>query len=122
VPFGNYDGKQPITIYGTQGSVRVPDPNRFDGPVHVRRLGDEEWHEVPAGFVTGYGRAVGLADMAKAIKTGRAHRANGEQALAVLDAMQGFLDASASGRAYEPVYGYERPSPMPEGSVFGVLD
>jgi predicted dehydrogenase len=122
VPFGNYDGKQPITIYGTEGSVRVPDPNGFDGPVHVRRRGDGDWKEVADTFVKGYGRAVGLADMAQAIRTGQVHRANGEQALAVLDAMQGFLDASATGRAYEPVFVYERPRAMPAGAAFGVLD
>jgi predicted dehydrogenase len=122
VQFGNYDGKQPITVYGTEGSLRVPDPNGFDGPVHLRRVGDADWREAPPAFVTGYGRAVGLADMAQAIRTGRPHRASGEQAMAVLDAMQGFLDASATGRAHEPSVPYERPDPMPAGLPFGILD
>ena len=30
--FPTYDGKQPITVYGTEGTMRVPDPNGFDGP------------------------------------------------------------------------------------------
>jgi predicted dehydrogenase len=122
VRFGNYDGKQPITIYGTEGSIRVPDPNGFDGPVHLRQQGDENWREVPTTFVKNYGRAVGLADMARAIQTGRPHRASGEQGLAVLDAMQGFLDASTSGQAYEPIFAYERPKAMPTGLDFGKLD
>ena len=54
-------------------------------------------------FVTGYGRSVGLADMAVAIRTGRPHRCDGLQALAVLDLMQGFLDSSATGVAHRPV-------------------
>jgi predicted dehydrogenase len=120
--FAGYDGKQPITIYGTEGTLRVPDPNGFDGPVHIRKNDDEDFSEVPHTFVKGYGRAVGLADMAYAIQSGRAHRASGEQALAVLDLMQGFLDSSASGEAYEPQVPYSRPAPMPAELPFGQLD
>ena len=120
--FGTYDGKQPITIYGTDGTMRVPDPNQFDGPVHVRREGDEDWREVPHAFVAGYGRSVGLADMAYALRSGRPHRAGGEQAFAVLDLMQGFLDSSEQERMLTPTTRYERPAPMPADLPFGTLD
>lgn len=30
-----YDRQFPITIYGTEGALKVPDPNTFDGPVKV---------------------------------------------------------------------------------------
>ncbi len=119
---GNYDGKQPITVFGTEGTLRVPDPNGFDGPVHIKRAGEKEWREVPHAFVKGYGRSVGAADMATAIRTGRKHRANGEQAFAVLDAMQGFLDSSASGKAHAMTSKYERPAPMRGDLPFGVLE
>jgi predicted dehydrogenase len=68
--FGTYDGKQPITIYGEEGTLKVPDPNGFDGPVHIRRKSDPDWIELPHTFVKGYGRSVGLADMAYAIRFG----------------------------------------------------
>src|SRR5256714_750780 len=87
--YAGYDGKNPITIFGEEGTVRVPDPNGFDGPVFLRRRGEEEWQEVPHAFPTGYGRAVGIADLAHALRSGRPHRASGEQAFAVLDLMQG---------------------------------
>lgn len=119
---GGFGGPQPIVIHGTEGALRVPDPNGFDGPVHVRGTKDEEWQEVPHAFVKGYGRAVGLADMAHAIRSGRPHRASAEQAFAVLDAMQGFLDSSVSGCAVTPARAYERPAPMPANLPFGVLD
>lgn len=116
--FPTYDGKQPITIYGTAGTMRVPDPNHFDGVVHVRKIDDPDWVEVPHKFPTGYGRAVGLADMAEAIRTKRKHRASGEQAMAVLDLMQGFLDSANSGKAYTPKVKYAQPLPMgPGGSL-----
>ena len=117
-----HDGKFPITLYGTEGALKVPDPNGFDGAVQLRRAEDEEWREVPHAFVKGYGRAVGLADMAQAIRTGRPHRASAEQAFTVLDVMQGFLDSSAAGRDVTPSIPYERPAPMPVGLPFGVLD
>jgi predicted dehydrogenase len=120
--FGNYDGKQPITIHGTDGSLKVPDPNGFDGPVHVRRPGQADWVEVPHAFVEGYGRAVGLADMCYAIRTGRRHRCHSDQAFVVLECMQGFLDSSTKGKTVCPTVKYERPAPMPAHLPFGALD
>ena len=117
-----YDTAQPITIYGTDGALKVPDPNTFDGPVLLRRENDADWREVPHTFVKGYGRSVGLADMAHAIRGGRPHRASGELAFAVLDVMQGFLESSESGAAYRPEAPFERPAPMPAHLPFGVLD
>ncbi len=118
--FPAYDGKQPITIFGTEGSLRVPDPNQFDGPVHLRKNDDPDWTQIPPGTPTGYGRAVGLADMAEALRGKRGFRANGEQAYAVVDLMQGFLDSAESHRAYEPVVKYQRPAPMPS-KAFGAF-
>lgn len=120
--FATYDGKQPITVYGDAGTVRVPDPNGFDGPVHVRKPADTDWAEVPHAFVKGYSRATGLADMAYAIRSGRPMRCDVSQAFTVLDLMQGFLDSSNTGRAYEPQIPYTRPAPMPASLPFGTLD
>ena len=122
VRFATHDGKQPITIYGTEGTLKVPDPNGFDGLVHIRREGDAEWRELPHAFVKGYGRSVGLADMAYALRSRRPMRAGLQQALHVLDAMQGFLDSAASGKAFRPKTRYERPKPMPAELPFGTLD
>ena len=116
-----YDPRQPITVYGTEGTLKVPDPNQFDGPVHIRLANDADWHEAPHTFAEGYGRSVGLADMAQAIRADRPIRASGETGLAVLDAMQGFFDSAATGRAHEPQVKFERPPAMPSGLPFGVL-
>src|SRR5688500_15742642 len=58
--FAEFTGpnRQPITIFGTDGTLKVPDPNQFDGPLHIRRADDAEWREVPNTFVPGYGRSV----------------------------------------------------------------
>lgn len=118
----DYDRKNPIVIYGTEGAMRVPDPNVFDGSVFVRKAGEEEWREMPHSATTGYGRAVGLADLAHAIRSGRPHRASGEQAFVVLDLMRGFLESSERGTTVSPTLDYQRPAPMPAGLPFGVLD
>ncbi|MCS6859914.1 MAG: Gfo/Idh/MocA family oxidoreductase [Abditibacteriales bacterium] len=119
---GVYERQFPIVIYGEEGALKVPDPNGFDGAVQIRRAGDEDWQDVPHAFLTGYGRSVGVADMAHAIRSGRPHRCSAEQAFAVLDAMQGFLDSARDGQAYTPLSQYERLAPMPAHLPFGVLD
>lgn len=92
--FPTHDGKQPITIYGTKGTLRVPDPNGFDGPISIRCAGDKAWREVETEHHHPNGRSIGLADMATAIRSGREHRASGDLAFAVLEAMLGFVESS----------------------------
>jgi predicted dehydrogenase len=120
--FPQYDGNQPITIYGTDGTLKVPDPNTFDGPVGLAREGDKEFRVVPPMFKTGYGRSIGAADMAYALRSGRAFRANGDQAFLVLDLMAGFLDSARTGQAHTPTIGYEKPAAMRAGLPFGTLE
>jgi len=110
--FGQYDTQQPITIYGTEGTLKVPDPNVFDGPVHLRRRADPDFQLIPHSTPAGFGRSIGLADMAQALRTARPHRASGEQAYAVLEAMQAFLDSSERCCAIEMKSSYERPQPL----------
>jgi predicted dehydrogenase len=117
-----YNGEFPITIYGTEGTLKVPDPNNFDGTVQLWRANGGEWEDVPPAFVMGYGRMVGVADMAYAVRSGRPHRASAEQAYTVLDAMQGFLDTARTGQSYTLSAPYARPAPMPADLPFGTLD
>ena len=117
------DGEHPIVVYGTRATLKVPDPNAFDGVPQIRHEGgDGVWHAVSHAFPTGYGRSIGLADLATALRTNRAHRCSLEQAYCVLEAMQGFREASESGRAHAMTTSYERPAPMPAGRPFGELD
>jgi len=88
-----------IEIYGTEGTLKVPDPNTFGGPVIVRRFSDEEWYKIP--LLKAYSdnsRGLGITDMAEAIEEGRPHRASAEMAYHVLDIMQGIHDASSAGK------------------------
>jgi predicted dehydrogenase len=97
-----YDGSQPITIYGESGTLRLPDPNLFDGPIHLRSADDPDWSEIPPATPTGYSRGIGVAEMVTAIQEGKPFRATAAQAMYVLDLMQGFLDSAESGRTRDP--------------------
>ena len=102
-----------IEVYGTEGSLSVPDPNGFGGPVRLFHRDSPEWTEVPAS--AGYrdaGRGCGVADLAAAIAGGHAHRASGELALHVLDVMESLLRAAESGRAEKIESTCPRPDPM----------
>lgn len=88
-----------IEVHGTKGSMQVPDPNGFGGPIKVKVAGDKEWKEVPSRF--GYmmnSRGVGPADMANSLLSGGVNRCSGELAYHVLDVMHSFLDSSKAGR------------------------
>ena len=112
-----------IEVYGSEGSLRVPDPNGFGGPVLVRRAGAKDWSEIP--LTHGYSensRGVGVADMAYALRSGRPHRASGELAYHVLDIMHAFHDASREGHHIELTSTCHRPAPLPLGLRDFTLD
>jgi predicted dehydrogenase len=112
-----------IEIYGSEGTLSVPDPNTFRGPVRIRRAGESEWRDVPLthGW-TENSRGLGVADMAHALRSGRPHRASGALAYHVLDAMHAFLDSSREGRHIELQSTCERPAPLPTGLPPTTLD
>lgn len=90
-----------IEIYGSEGTLQVPDPNTFDGPIFLKRHDHKEWKEIPLSH--GYSqnsRGLGLSDMAQAIIDGREHRASGQLAYHVLEAMHGFQIASDNKKHY----------------------
>ena len=112
-----------IEIYGTLGTLSVPDPNGFGGPIRIKRAGAKEWSDVPLSH--GYqdnSRGIGVADMAYALRSGRAHRASGELANHVLDIMHAFHDASDQGKHIELQSKCARPQPLPMGLRHGLLD
>ena len=86
-----------LEVHGTEGSLSVPDPNTFGGPVRLFRP-ENGWKDVVLthGFADN-SRGLGLADMADSLENGRPARASGALALHVLDAMQCFAESARSG-------------------------
>ena len=102
-----------IEIYGSEGTLVVPDPNGFGGPVRLRRMGDAEFAEVRLTHSDQVGRSIGVADLAEGILRGRPHRASGELCYHVLDVMHAFDESSKAGRHVEIQSRCERPAPLP---------
>jgi predicted dehydrogenase len=117
-----YNGQARLEIYGSEGTLFVPDPNTFGGPVRLYKPGSGEI-EIPLGFnYTQNSRALGLADMAKALRTGRQFRANCNQTFHVLEIMEGFNRSGSEHREIPVETHYMKTVPMCPDGVAGILD
>jgi predicted dehydrogenase len=103
----------PLEVHGSGGTLLIPDPNRFDGQVSVRRPGDGVGHAIdPLAGYADAARGVGLLDQ---IGTG-AHafpRAGGDLALHVLDVMETLQRSATEGRRLDLTTTTDRPAPVP---------
>jgi len=102
-----------LEIYGTEGTLSVPDPNTFKGPVKLLRAGQTEWEDMPLTHRADVGRGIGVADLAGGVREDRPHRASGDLALHVLEIMTAFDRASAAGRTIALETTCERPAVLP---------
>jgi hypothetical protein len=94
----------------------VPDPNTFGGPVQIRRSEDEDWADMPLSHGNaGQSRGIGLADMVRAERSGRPHRASGQLALHVLEVMERIVASSESGQHQGLTTRVDRPAALPPG-------
>lgn len=104
----------PIEVYGSEGTLLVPDPNTFSYPVKIRKRDEKEFKEVPLTYgYTQNNRGLGVADMARAIIEGGKYRANCDLAYHVLEAMYGFHDSSDNGQHYLMKSTCDRPKSLP---------
>ncbi|MFJ9038846.1 Gfo/Idh/MocA family protein [Streptomyces sp. NPDC102406] len=95
----SWDSARPhihFEVIGTEGTLSVPDPNTFGGPLRLRANGAADWAELPVRGRTD-GRGLGVVDMARAIRSGGVPRASGALALHVLQTMAAVTDSAARG-------------------------
>jgi len=86
-------------VFGEEGTLALPDPNTFAGPVRLRHEGDVAWREVaPVPGFGGDARGIGALELRLATAAGRPPRASGELASHVLDVLEGALTAIRSGQ------------------------
>lgn len=101
-----------LQVFGTEGMLILPDPNTFGGisphpmqqvgtTVRLRR-GDGDYEQIPLcyGF-TENSRGLGLADLARCIRTGGTPRITPESSLHVLEMMEGTLEAARTGQYHQ---------------------
>lgn len=139
----HYTAQARFEVYGTKGSLMVPDPNTFGGPVLLLRPEDAAaapktdpglarhgvpdfyagWKEMPLLYdYAENSRGLGLADLCKALRTGREHRANYQQQRHVLELMTDF-SRSCEAKAYLPLQTHYSPSAlMKNNPMHGILD
>jgi predicted dehydrogenase len=101
-----------LEITGSEATLAAPDPNTFAGEIRINR-GTEAWESVPA-IGDDHGRGIGAVDMARAIRSGDAHRTDARLGLHVLDAMVA-TEASIETAAFVEVASRFDPiAPLPE--------
>ena len=111
-----------IEIHGTEGSLSVPDPNSFLGPVRLRKGTGNEWIDIPLTHSAEVSRGIGVADMAYSLVSGRPHRVNGDLAYHMLDAMCTFDEAGKARRHVDLASTCGQPKALPAGLPPGQLD
>jgi predicted dehydrogenase len=122
-------GHPPIELYGTEGSMRVADPNFFGGVVQTTERGgewvDHDSQNMPLGAPNwpleapnraNY-RGLGVAEMAAAIRNGQANHASGQLALHVLEVMDAIVRGGSSAISST----VERPSVLSESDAENLM-
>jgi predicted dehydrogenase len=117
--FDLWDTELPrIELYGTEGTLSLPNPNNFDGDVRLKRHQDDAWTVLPAA-VELFGavdtpeqhrRGLGVRDLADAIEGGP-HRANAAFAFHVLEALCAVDESSQRTEVVRLDSTCERPEP-----------
>lgn len=119
-----------LYVYGTAGTLYVPDPNTFGGPVKI--LKSFEFVELPLShgfsgenpfldpgeardFWDSSYRGVGIADMAWAITNDRPQRISNEMGLHTIEIIHGVEKACTSGQYYEMTTHPRRPVALRSG-------
>jgi len=115
----------PIELYGTRGSLQVPNPNAFGDPVFLWTPETGEWREQALSHpYTGNHRGIGAADLARTIRSGGADpaRAGGELAYHVLELMHAFEQSSTTGTHVTLRSKPDRPKALPLGLIEGRVE
>ena len=113
-----------MELYGSKGTMFLPDPNWFSGEVEVvdaagvSTMLDTDTHPFGIPNQDNHGtakanyRTAGLAEMAAALHDGRPHRCALELALHAVDVMTAILDAGEKGEMVQVSSTCERPEPL----------
>lgn len=103
-------GNSHIEICGTEGSIRLPDPNWFGGDVYLRKSASDDWSKVPLrGHQVENLRGLGLLNMIRSWKQGKSWEASGERQLHILEIMTGMIRSAGKETGYKIKNTCEKP-------------
>ena len=121
--FDVYNTKQTnIEIYGTKGTLYVPDPNWFGGSISFFNGETGKMEEYPLTFdYSENSRCLGLADIAKEIEGVRASRTTSKQTFHVLEVMASVMKSAEIGAPVTLSSHFEREAPMDPSLAHGEL-
>jgi predicted dehydrogenase len=104
-----------VQLFGSEATLVLPAANNLGGPIWIQDSWPPSWRRLPVR----HGRtdqsqwwAIGVAEMASALRTGEQHRASGELGLHVLEVLDGLLASAADGTARRPGQLPARPHPL----------
>jgi predicted dehydrogenase len=112
----SFDSALPRTLLevnGTEATLLLPDPNYFDGKISIRRRGGDDWETVASTTAKSF-RGTGVLDMARAIREGRPHRAQGALAYHVLDTMIAISESVESRAFVDVASSVDKPPLLPD--------
>ena len=89
-----------LELYGTEGTLALPDPNGYGGPVEVGTHEGWQGADVAAASAPNL-RGLGVLDLVDAWREGREPRASGRRAAHVVAVMEAMLSSAADGRVRE---------------------
>ena len=109
-----------LEVYGTEGSLSLPDPNGYDGDVLLKRRTDAEWTALPPvippfatpGTADQFLRGPGVADLVGALD-GTVQRAGAPLAHHVLEAIQAIETSGRTGEIARLSTRVAQPAPVP---------
>lgn len=123
-----------MELYGTEGSIFLPDPNFFSGPVEVagrdghiaqvaawdHPFGRNNAHHPSMGDHANY-RMAGLADLVAALQDGRDARCSIDRALHGVEVMTACLASGAQGRFVDMQTTCTRPAALDPAAARALL-
>ncbi len=108
--------KTSLEITGDKGTLIVPSPIGFEGPVTVNILEKNIEHELRFDL-PGFDRGLGIAEMAWAMDNNKPHLANGQLATHIVDIMQAVHESSDSGKRIELTTTCDKPEVLDESFI-----
>ena len=125
-----------MELYGSKGSIIVPDPNMFGGPVFISGNLGSEWkkyevetmHLGKTNIINHSGRSneqarqsnyrgIGLSEMIHSIENNKLHRCNGDLALHVLDIIETTINSVKTKTELEIISTCHQPAPFTEKEI-----